>query len=102
MQGVFVPVLGALLGRQPEWASHDAPAEDRIFDIAGEAGLDIELARQQGMMPDIVAILNQDRADVEAVGIRQTPTSYVNGTPLPSFGPEQLAELVRAEVDAAG
>ncbi|MBM9595116.1 DsbA family protein [Roseitranquillus sediminis] len=101
MQDVFIPVLEALLERQPQWASHDAPAEDSIFEIAGEAGLDVELARQQIMMPDVIAVLNQDRADVEAVGIRQTPTFFVNGKPLPSFGAEQLIELVTSEVEAA-
>lgn len=102
MQDVFLPVLEALLARQREWASHDAPAEERIFEIAASAGLDAELARQQIMMPDVVSVLNQDRADVEALGIRQTPTFFVNGKPLPSFGAEQLAELVRSEVEAAG
>lgn len=38
------------------------------------------------MAPDVVAILNQDRADVETVGIRQTPTFFVNGKPLDPFG----------------
>ena len=101
IQDVYRPVLEALLERQAEWASHDAPAEERIFEIAASAGLDAELARQQVMMPDVVAILNQDRADVEAVGVRQTPTFFVNGKPLPSFGAEQLVELVRSEVEAA-
>ena len=101
LQDVFVPVLEALLERQREWASHDAPAAERIFEIAAEAGLDAALAREQILSPEIVGVLNGDRADVEAVGVRQTPTFFVNGRPLPEFGPDQLAELVRSEVEAA-
>ena len=101
LQDVFVPVLEALLERQREWASHDAPAEERILEIAAEAGLDAELARRQILSPEIVGVLNQDRADVEAVGVRQTPTFFVNGRPLAEFGADQLAALVDAEVEAA-
>ena len=101
MQDVFVPVLEALLERQREWASHDAPAEERIFEIAAEVGLDAELARRQVLSPEIVGVVNQDRADVEAVGVRQTPTFFVNGRPLAEFGADPLAALVNAEVEAA-
>ena len=101
LQDVFVPVLEALLERQPEWASHDAPAEERILEIAAEAGLDAGLAREQILSPSIVGVLNGDRADVEAVGVRQTPTFFVNGRPLAEFGADQLAALVDAEVEAA-
>lgn len=53
------------------------------------------------MSPSIVGVLNQDRADVEAVGIQGTPTFFVNGKPLPEFSAEQLLSLVQAEVEAA-
>ena len=78
LQDVFVPVLEALLENQPAWA-----------------------AANQIMSPSIVGVLNQDRADVEAVGIQGTPTFFVNGKPLPEFGAEQLLSLVQAEVEAA-
>ena len=71
------------------------------FQIAATAGLDAEAARTQMLAPDVVAILNQDRADVETVGIRQTPTFFVNGKPLDPFGEAELRRLVAAEVAAA-
>jgi protein-disulfide isomerase len=101
LQDVFVPVLEALLENQPAWASHGAPAAERIMEIAGVAGLDTDAAANQIMSPSIVGVLNQDRADVEAVGIQGTPTFFVNGKPLPEFGAEQLLSLVQAEVEAA-
>ncbi|MEQ6250462.1 thioredoxin domain-containing protein [Sulfitobacter sp. HNIBRBA3233] len=101
MQDVYVPVLEAVLREQPRWASHGAPAPGLILQIAATAGLDAEAARTQMLAPDVVAILNQDRADVETVGIRQTPTFFVNGMPLDPFGEAELRRLVAAEVAAA-
>ena len=101
MQGVFEPVLEALLEYQPRWASHGAPAPGLILGIAEQAGLDAEAAKTQMMAPQTVGVLNQDRADVEAVGVRQTPTFFVNGKPLDPFGADELRALVAAEVAAS-
>lgn len=101
MQDVYVPVLEAVLREQPRWASHGAPEPGLVLQIAAMAGLDAEAARTQMLAPDVVAILNQDRADVETVGIRQTPTFFVNGKPLDPFGEAELRRLVAAEVAAA-
>ena len=101
MQDVYMPVLEAVLREQPRWASHGAPAPGLILQIAATVGLDAEAARTQVLAPDVVAILNQDRADVETVGIRQTPTFFVNGKPLDPFGEAELRRLVAAEVASA-
>ncbi|WP_341863785.1 thioredoxin domain-containing protein [Gymnodinialimonas sp. 57CJ19] len=101
MQGVFEPVLEAVLREQPNWASHGAPSPGRLLQIAATAGLDAEAARMQMLSPGVVAILNQDRADVETVGIRQTPTFFVNGISPDPFGEAELRRLVAAQVAAA-
>lgn len=95
-----MPVLEALLENQPAWASHGAPAAEQIIQIAATAGLDVNAAATQIKSPSIVGILNQDRADVKAVGIEGTPTFFVNGKRLTDFGPDQLIALVQAEVQA--
>jgi len=102
MQGVFEPVLEAVLEHQPSWASHDAPAPGLILAIAEQAGLDAEAAQTQMMAPQTMGILNQDRADVEAAGVRQTPTFFVNGQPVEPFGENELRAFVAAEVSARG
>lgn len=101
MQGVFEPVLEAVLREQPNWASHGASEPNLIMEVAAAAGLDVNAARSQMLAPDVVAILGQDRADIEAIGIRQTPTFFVNGKPLNPFGEQELRRLVAAEVAAA-
>ena len=101
MQDIYMPVMNALLEEQPRWASRGTPPPGLILEIAAAAGLDAQAARTQMLAPDVVAILNQDRADVEAFGIRQTPTFFVNGKPLDPFGANELRRLVAAEVAAA-
>lgn len=100
LQNVFEPVLQALLASQPEWAPHDGPKLDKAWTAAGAAGLDVAKARQAMMAPEITATLKQDIDDVKAVGVTGTPTFFVNGKPLPSFGAQQLYDLVNAEIAA--
>lgn len=100
MQGVFLPVMEAILEQQPTWAAHGEMRPDLLLEIAAGAGLDADAARTQIMAPQSVGVLNQDVADVEAMGIRQTPTFFVNGKPLDPFGAEELRSLVAAEVAA--
>ena len=100
IQGVFEPVLEAILTEQPRWASHGAPEPGLILQIAETAGLNVEEAQSQMLMPGVVAIVNQDRADVETMGIQQTPTFFVNGKPVTPFGEAELRALVAAEVAA--
>ncbi len=101
LQNIFKPVLENLLEKQPVWANHRAPDINKAWQAAADAGLDVARARKDMMNPEITAVLNQDMADVKAVGVRQTPTFFVNGKPLPSFGARQLYDLVRQEVEAA-
>lgn len=101
LQGIFQPVLEALLAAQPVWASHGAPDLAKAWDAARAAGLDEARAKREMSLPSITALLNQDIADAKAVQVRGTPTFFVNGKPLPSFGRRQLEELVRSEVVAS-
>ena len=99
VQGKFEPVLEAVLASQPEW--HDDASAARAWDAAAAAGLNVEQARQAMMSPQITASINQDFVDMQTAGVRGTPTFFVNGKPLPSFGPDQLNEMVAADVAAA-
>jgi protein-disulfide isomerase len=101
MQDKFEPVLDALLEHQPRWAVHGAPQLDLAWEIAGAAGLDLARAETERLFPGITAILNQDISDLEAVGIRQTPTFFLNGKRLENFTAESLIADVRLAVETA-
>ncbi|WBL63624.1 DsbA family protein [Thauera sp. WB-2] len=97
-QGRYVEVLEALLAAQPEWADHSAPDVGIAFEAAARVGLDMVRARQDMASAEIRAVLAQDIEDLTALQVSKTPTFFVNGRSLPSFGPEQLARLVAEEV----
>lgn len=99
VQGKFEALLDALFEKQEEWAIHGAPDLERAWAIAGEAGIDLEAAKAVAKSPEIDAVLKQDVADLATMGVKQTPTFFVNGKPLTEFGPEGLLALVQSEVD---
>lgn len=97
LQNKFEPVLERLLETQQQWAPHGrSPAS--VWSVLGGIGLDIDRARREVNMPDIVAVLNQDAADIKTLGVQQTPTFFVNGRRLEEFGEQQLRGLVESEM----
>lgn len=98
LQDLFIPVLEALLARQPEWAAHGDPDLELAWQIAGEAGLDVARAREDAKRPGIIGVINTDMVDVEALGVVQTPTFFVNGKAPSGTDPQNLADLVASEV----
>jgi len=100
-QGRYLPVLEALLEAQPRWADHHAPNVALAFEVAERAGLDMARARAELQSPAMDALVQQEVEDLKALQVQKTPTFFVNGRSLPSFGPEALAALVAQEVAAA-
>ncbi|AEC20371.1 DSBA oxidoreductase [Pusillimonas sp. T7-7] len=86
---------------QPQWASHDNPQVDLIWGYLKALDLDIDQVRKDMSNPTIAAIVDQDKVDLRALQVTQTPTFFVNGKPLPKFGFEQLKTLVEQEVKIA-
>ncbi len=101
IQGNYQQVLEAVLGAQPSWADHGRPNIDLAFKVAEQAGLDLAKARQDIEKPGMQSLLQQDIDDLTALQVKKTPTFFVNGHSLPSFGPDQLAALVADEVAKA-
>ena len=100
-QGKYQAVLEAVLAAQPSWADHGQPNIENAFKAAEQAGLDLSKARKDMENPGMQAVLHQDMEDLTALKVTKTPTFFVNGRSLPSFGPDQLAELVAEEVAKA-
>lgn len=100
-QGKYQTVLEAVLAAQPTWADHGQPNIELAFKAAEQAGLDLVKARQDIEKPGIQALLKQDIEDLTALQVTKTPTFFVNGRSLPSFGRDQLTALVAEEVAKA-
>lgn len=100
-QGKFWPALEALLTSQGEWVIQHRAQPDLIWAPLARAGVDVDRLKADMQSPEIARIIEQDVADANAVGVAATPEFYVNGRPLPSFGYQQLRQLVDEELAIA-
>ena len=101
IQDKFEQVLDALYEKQPEWALHDGPLMEIAWQAAGAVGLDLAKAETDKLFPGITATINQDMADVEALGVNQTPTFYLQGKKLEIVSAEKFFEDIRLAVEGA-
>lgn len=101
LQDKYQPVLEALLASQPQWADHGQPRIDVAVQHAEQAGLNIEKAKLDAQRPEVQVVLKQDMEDLMALQITKTPSFFVNGRGLPSFGEAQLRDLVAEAVAQA-
>ncbi len=100
-QDRYWETLHLMFESQPQWASHHHPQPEKIWPLLPEVGLDVEAIRRDMESPEIAAILEQDLADARALGIRKTPSFFVNGEPLRQFGHEPLVQLVSQAIAAS-
>jgi protein-disulfide isomerase len=97
-QGKFWPALEALLDSQDDWASNHTAKVDLVWKYLEPVGLNMEQLAFDVTAPEVQKVIAQDLSDANTLGVSQTPEYFVNGKPLPSFGLEQLKQLVADEV----
>ena len=93
-QGKFWETLEAVLASQPRWAPNHKAELELLWPQLGNLGLDLDQIRRDMYAPEIERVIAQDLADAKALNVTMTPEFFVNGRPLPSFGYEQLKNLV--------
>lgn len=98
-QGKLNEVLEALMVQQPKWAVNHSADLYLAMDVAKEVGLDIDAAKIYMEQDKVSVVLQQELADIATLKISQTPTFFVNDQPLPSFGGQQLYDMVVAELN---
>ena len=100
-QGKYWQTLEALLATQAEWAPHHTVQPEQVGPAIAGVGLDQERLRADMEAPDVAQRMALDLADAQALKVTATPEYFVNGRPLPSFGYEQLMNLVAEELRRA-
>lgn len=96
-QGLFAEVSDALLEQQTSWTGANVENVRRALSIAETVGLNVQQARRQMESLEIDAVLKQDRLDAVAIGVRGTPTIFVNGKLLPSLDAPTLEAVISSE-----
>ncbi len=97
-QGKFWPALDALFESQQAWVSNHTVNADLAWPHLTAVGLNMEQLAIDLTAPDLQQAIAQDLKDANTLGVSQTPEYFVNGRPLPSFGFEQLRQLVADEL----
>ena len=97
-QGKFWPALEALFDSQEDWASNHTAKVELTWKHLSGVGLNMEQLAFDMTAPDLQQAIAQDLRDSNTLGVSQTPEYFVNGRPLPSFGFQQLQQLVTEEL----
>jgi protein-disulfide isomerase len=100
-QGKFWQAMEAVITSQPLWTQDHVAYVDRVWKPLERVGLDLDRARSDMNAPEISRAIEQDLADAKTLNVTATPEFFVNGRPLPSFGFEQLKDLVDEELAKA-
>lgn len=97
-QGKFWQMQEILFERQKEWGEKREPQNALIEKYAAEIGLDMEQFRAAVAGNRFTAKIERDKADAQSLGVRSTPTLFVNGRQLPKLDEQLLRSLIDDEL----
>jgi len=97
-QDKYWETLEALLSTQQRWVHNHVVQPDLIAPAIAGVGLDMERLMADMNSVEVLQRMEKDRKDAVLLKVTQTPEYFVNGRPLPSFGQQQLLDLVREEL----
>lgn len=93
-QGKYWQALETLLSTQNQWAVNHRADVNLALPILAGLGLDMAQLQTDMQSSSVQAIIQQDISDAQALGVNKTPSYFVNGQPLQSFGYQQLEDLI--------
>ncbi len=105
-QGKYWQALEYLFEKQPEWGTKHGPqpagAQADITTLfkkyATDLGLDLEKMNAAYTENRFAEKIARDKADGQSIGVRQTPTIFVNGSQLAQLNETALKYLIDAEL----
>ena len=98
LQGKFWPALELLFETQNRWTANHTSQPMRAMNILNSLDIDQEQLASDMNSEKVNQVITKDVQDSQAMGVRATPEFFVNGQPLPSWGFEQLSQLVEKTV----
>ena len=98
-QGKYWQALELLFNNQRRWIDGHVSQPTRARSILNGLAMDHRKLDADINHPDTIKAIQQDVEAGRALNVMATPEFFVNGRPMPSFGYEQLAQLVKEAVD---
>ena len=105
-QGKYWEMQELLFQRQPEWGQRHGPSDSAsqpdakaLFEkYAMELGLDLEEMISARDNHRFTSKITRDQADGQSLGVKSTPTFFVNGRRLARLGESDLKSLIDEEL----
>ncbi|MDQ3130835.1 MAG: DsbA family protein [Acidobacteriota bacterium] len=104
-QGKYWQAQEMLFQKQPEWGTKHGPQAGAPADINAlfkkyAAELDLDASKMDSAFAEnrYAAKLERDKKDGQSLGVRQTPTFFVNGRKLARLGEADLKSLIDEEL----
>jgi protein-disulfide isomerase len=101
-QDLYWETLERLLATQNQWTQNHRVLQDRVLPALEGVGLNMDRLQTDLNNFDIKTRMEKDMQDAVTLKVSATPEYFVNGRPLPSFGQQQLLDLVQEELAKAG
>ncbi len=93
-QGKFFEMFNLLFEKQDEWGHKQYPPLDLFMKYAASVGTDATRVRGDMDLPEIREMMGQDMADANMLGVRGTPTFFINGKPLETLSAQGLFDAI--------
>lgn len=100
-QGQFWPALERLFSQQQRWTINHHADPRKARQSLMLLNLDQEQMNADARDQEVLQVIRQDMSDFKRLNVKATPEFFVNGRPLPSWGYEQLKQVVAEEVAAS-
>jgi protein-disulfide isomerase len=97
-QDKYWETLETLLATQNQWVQNHVVQQERVLPAIARVGLDVEQLQADMNSAEVRERMERDSRDSKTLKVVATPEYFVNGRQLPSFGQEELANLVREEL----
>jgi protein-disulfide isomerase len=98
-QGKYWETMEVLYQYQPQWGSHHDPKPDLMWNYLPEAGVDVEKLKADLVDFSVAELTEKEMKDAKDLGVKGTPTFFVNGKLLETFHPDALREMIRKEIE---
>ena len=97
-QNKYWEALALLFEKQGDWASHHAPRPDLIPGLMKSLGIDMKRFDADINDPSFKEKIEKDKTDGFALGVRVTPTFFINGRLLSELGYDALKNRIDEEL----
>lgn len=99
--GKFEEALDLLFEKQPEWGDHHQPRPYLIPTYLATLGISKDKLDREYLLKKHGEKIRIDEADGKRVGVRGTPTFFVNGQALSELGDQPIRDAIDSALNAA-